>query len=143
MHLTTDPPAVAATRRPLRWQLVAYWLVTGLVVSELLVGGAWDIARLPLVATLVQHLGYPGYFLVLLGTWKILGAAAILVPGRPLLKEWAYAGTVFVYSGAIISHLAAGYARGEIAILAPLLVLSVLSWALRPASRTLVPLLAR
>lgn len=143
MHTTTEPPPLTAERRRFRWQSVVYWLATTGAAAELAVGGAGDIARLSPVATLVLHLGYPRYFLVLLGSWKVLGAAAILVPGRPLLKEWAYAGAVFVYSGAIVSHLAAGYALGEIAILAPLLALTGLSWALRPPGRTLVPLLAR
>jgi len=48
----------------------------------------------------VTHQGYPSYFPVLLGTWKVLGAVALLVPRRPLLKEWAYAGAFFTYTGA-------------------------------------------
>jgi hypothetical protein len=46
----------------------------------------------------------------LFGAWKILGAVALLVPGRALLEEWDYAGAFFVYTGAIVSHLATGYA---------------------------------
>jgi uncharacterized membrane protein YphA (DoxX/SURF4 family) len=40
----------------------------------------------------MAQLGYPIYLLTLLGSWKILGVAAVLVPGFPLLREWAYAG---------------------------------------------------
>jgi hypothetical protein len=83
----------------------------------------------------VAHLGYPSYFLALLGTWKVLGAVALLIPGRGLLKEWAYAGVFFTYTGAIISHAAAGYALSEIPVLVFLIALTVVSWALRPASR--------
>jgi hypothetical protein len=39
---------------------------------------------------------------------KVLGAVALLVPRRPLLKEWAYAGAFFTYTGAIVSHLTTG-----------------------------------
>ena len=137
---TTAPPPVAraAARRRLAW----YWVVTIPVVAEMGVGGIWDIARLPFVSTLVTHLGYPSYFLVLLGTWKVLGAAALAVPRRPLLKEWAYAGAFFTYTGAIVSHLTTGYDRVEVPVLAVLAVTTVLSWALRPASRRLVPVRA-
>ncbi len=87
------------------------------------------------------HLGYPSYFLVLLGTWKVLGAVALLVPGRPLLKEWAYAGAFFTYTGAMVSHLSTGYDLGEVGLLVILTVLTVLSWALCPpaAASALAP----
>jgi hypothetical protein len=68
-------------------------------VAELGGGGVWDIARIPSVDHVVRHLGYPCDFLVLLGAWKVLGAVALLLPCRPLLKEWAYAGIFFVYTG--------------------------------------------
>jgi hypothetical protein len=105
------------------------------VAAELGVGGVWDIARLPFVADVVGHLGYPSYFLVLLGTWKVLGAAALLAPRLPLLKEWAYAGAFFAYTGAIASHLTTGYDLPEVAVLAVMTALTVTSWALRPAAR--------
>jgi hypothetical protein len=65
----------------------------------------------------------------------VLGAFALLIPRRPLLKEWAYAGAFFTYTGAMVSHLTTGYALGEVGLLAVMTVLTVLSWALRPASR--------
>jgi hypothetical protein len=51
-------------------------------------------------------LAYPPYMLAVLGTAKILGAIALVVPKFPRLKEWAYAGFVFDLIGAIWSHLA-------------------------------------
>jgi hypothetical protein len=137
MDTSTEPWAIANRFGSRRWWSVGYWLATILVVGELGVGGIWDIARIPYVHDLVVHLGYPSYFLVLLGTWKVLGAAALLVPRRPLLKEWAYAGAFFSYSGAIVSHLTTGYALGEVGLLAVLTALTVLSWALRPPNRRL------
>ena len=77
--------------------------------------------------------GYPSYFLVLLGTWKVLRVAALLIPRRPLLKEWAYAGAFFTCTGrAIASHLATGYHLGEVRALAILTALTVLPWAPKP-----------
>ena len=118
-----------------RLRAAGYWAATVCVAAELGVGGVWDIARLPFVRDVVAHLGYPSYFLVLLGTWKVLAAAALLVPRRPLLKEWAYAGAFFTYTGAMISHLATGYGLPEVAVLGVLTVLTVTSWTLRPATR--------
>lgn len=135
MNTSARPPGIASRYRFPRWRPAAYWLATAAVVAELGLGGIWDITRIPSVRELVTHLGYPSYFLVLLGAWKVLGAAALLVPRRALLKEWAYAGAFFTYSGAIVSHLATGYALSEVAVLAVMTPLTVLSWALRPPSR--------
>jgi hypothetical protein len=119
----------------MRWRSAGYWLATAVLVTELGLGGVWDIARIPSVRTLTDHLGYPSYFLVLLGTWKVLAAVALLAPRRPLLKEWAYAGAFFTYTGALVSHLATGYDLGEVPVLGILTALTMLSWALRPPSR--------
>lgn len=138
MYTQTEPSAVTSHHGFPRWRPVGYWLATAAVAGELGLGGIWDIARLPFVANLVTHLGYPSYFLVLLGIWKVLGAFALLIPGRPLLKEWAYAGAFFTYTGAIVSHLTTGYALSEVSLLAILTALTMLSWALRPSSRRTV-----
>jgi DoxX-like family len=135
MDSSTEPPTLASRSGSTPWRSVGYWLATLLVAAELGLGGIWDIQPLPMVRDLVTHLGYPTYFLVLLGSWKVLGALALLVPRRALLKEWAYAGAFFVYTGAIVSHLTIGYALGELRLLAVLTALTVLSWALRPPSR--------
>jgi DoxX-like protein len=135
MNTPTEAPGMAGRYRFPRWRPAAYWLATAAVAAELGAGGLWDITRLPSVSDMVTHLGYPSYFLVLLGTWKVLGAAALLVPRRALLKEWAYAGAFLTYTGAIVSHVATGYALSEVGVLVPMTVLTVLSWALRPAGR--------
>ena len=135
----TAPEAAAGRGSSSRWRPVAYWLATAAVAGEMGLGGSWDVARLDVVKTLVTHLGYPTYFLVLLGVWKILGAIVLLIPRSTVLKEWAYAGAFFTYSGAIVSHLTTGYALGELWLLVPLTALTMLSWALRPASRRLRP----
>ena len=67
-----------------------------------------DILRLPPFFGILKHLGYPGYFSVILGVWKVLGSVAVLAPRFPRLKEWAYAGMFFNMTGAAASHLAAG-----------------------------------
>jgi uncharacterized membrane protein YphA (DoxX/SURF4 family) len=111
-----------------------YWLSTGLLGLDFLVGGAFQIARSPQAVQGFAHLGYPAYFLTLLGVWKILGAIALFVPGFPRLKEWAYAGIFFDVTAAVVSVVAVD---GLAPALLPLafVALTLTSWTLRPISR--------
>jgi hypothetical protein len=86
----------------------------------------------------IKQLGYPVYFLTIIGVWKILGVIAILVPKFPLVKEWAYAGFFFLMSGAIFSHIAVGSPIIAFIPSSLLLILSVLSWYFRPADRKII-----
>ncbi|MDQ0064662.1 DoxX family protein [Chryseobacterium lathyri] len=81
------------------------------------------------------NLGYPAYLMMIIGVWKILGVIAILIPKRPLLKEWAYAGFFFVMSGALISHIIVGDTFGRTFPALLLLILVIISWYFRPADR--------
>ena len=88
---------------------------------------------------MLTHLGYPAYFITLLGVGKILGVIVLLIPKFPLLKEWAYAGFFFIMSGAIFSHIATGDAMKEILPSLLLLILIIVSWYFRPANRRIIP----
>ncbi|MDQ0781864.1 DoxX family protein [Chryseobacterium sp. W4I1] len=81
------------------------------------------------------NLGYPAYLMIILGIWKLMGVIAVLIPKRPLLKEWAYAGFFFVMSGALISHIIVGDTFGRTFPALLLLVLVIISWYFRPADR--------
>ena len=121
-----------------RYCIMAYWVTTALIVFELALGGAWDILRVPQVRDLIERLGYPQYFLVILGIWKLLGAVALVIPRFPRLKEWAYAGALFDLTGAVASLLATGLMNaGTIAYPIVMTGIAVASWALRPPSRRL------
>ena len=85
-----------------RW---LYWLSTSVVVFVLASGGVGDVMRIGSVVEGMTQLGYPVYFCVILGLWKLLGAVALSVPGYPLVKEWAYAGALFDFTGAVASHV--------------------------------------
>src|SRR5580658_351005 len=86
------------SRLPERWtemsaKTVAYWTTTILVAAPIGSGGVAQIAQyFANPHGVVPVLGYPLYFFFILGIWKALGAIAILAPGYPRLKEWAYAG---------------------------------------------------
>lgn len=119
-----------------RNRTVVYWLTTAILAIELLAGGAWDVLRLPQVRDVIHRVGYPVYFLVILGVWKILGSIAIIIPRFPLLKEWAYAGVVFSLTGALASNLVSGiHNAGTVVYLVGMMGITAVSWALRPPSR--------
>lgn len=114
---------------------IIYWVATLWLALGMTSTGIVQLLQIKEEVAMMSHLGYPLYFLILLGIWKLLGVVALLIPKFPLLKEWAYAGFFFAMSGAIFSHLAAG--DEAIAYFGPtlLLVLIVISWYFRPADR--------
>ncbi len=117
---------------------VIYAAATALVFLAFLGSGVGYILHARQFSDELRHLGYPPYLLGLLGAWKVLGAVAVVVPGQPRLKEWAYAGMFFDLSGAAASRGFSG--DGAAATLAPLVlaVVVLLLWAFRPTDRTLV-----
>jgi len=119
-------------------KLIVYWIMTILVAFPMSGGVVQIMMYLRNPHGVVPELGYPTYFFAILGFWKVMGAIAILVPGFPRLKEWAYAGIFFDLTGAAASCAAVGgYGVYAFHIVAPLLITGflVVSWALRPDSR--------
>jgi uncharacterized membrane protein YphA (DoxX/SURF4 family) len=129
-----------AKRKKIIYWIATIWLSTGMVATGLvqLSKQQADGAVAPPGVYGIMHLGYPVYFLTILGVWKILGVVALLIPKFPLLKEWAYAGFFFVMSGAIFSHIAVGDAVKENIPSLVLLVLTLISWYFRPAGRKII-----
>jgi hypothetical protein len=113
-----------------------YWVSTALVVLALVLGGLADLAHPRAVVEGMVRIGYPLYSLTLIGLWKVLGGLALVWPGLPRLKEWAYAGVFFAMTGAAVSHAVCGE-TGHVIAPTVLAMLSVVSWALRPESRIL------
>ena len=76
------------------------------------------------VAMVVKQMGYPAYFLPFIGVAKILGGIALLVPGFPRIKEWAYSGLMFDLVAAIYSFICIGLPASDwLAMLLFILVL--------------------
>jgi len=116
---------------------IGYWTATTLLVSAMLSGGLAELTRQPQTIEGMARLGYPAYFILILGFWKVLGSAALLAPGFSRLKEWAYAGIFFNMTGAAVSHAVSGSPAWHIPVTLGFAALAVISWALRPARRTL------
>ncbi|MGH8963845.1 MAG: DoxX family protein [Actinomycetes bacterium] len=115
--------------------MYGYWATTGVIAFVLLTGGAADLMRRPETAAGVVALGYPLYFVSILGAWKLLGVAALLAPRLPRLKEWAYAGAFYNFAGALTSHLVSGSAAFHVFWTGLFSACVLVSWALRPRDR--------
>lgn len=121
-------------------RIVAYWTTTAVLAAECFVGGAMGAMRLQPLKGVMTHLGYPPYFMSILGAWYLSAGLVILAPRLALIKEWAYAGLIFVYTGATASHLWVG--DNAKTLVGPLVFVgfAVASWTLRPQSRRLTPI---
>ena len=119
---------------------IIYWIATLWLALGMLSTGIVQLLKMEEEVDNITKLGYPVYFLTLLGIWKILGVAALLIPKFPLLKEWAYAGFFFAMSGATFSRIASGDSISEIFPSLLLLILTLVSWYFRPADRKVISL---
>jgi hypothetical protein len=117
---------------------IIYWIATVWLALGMTATGIVQLLKMKEETVMMAHLGYPIYFLTILGIWKILGVIAILIPKFPLLKEWAYAGFFFSMSGAVFSHLAIGDGAKELFGPILLIVLTGISWYFRPADRKII-----
>ena len=120
-----------------RVRSVGYWLFTLVIAWEMAAGSIWDLERIEFVRGVFTHLGYPFYLLTIIGIWKLPCAVVLLVPRLPRLKEWAYAGAFFNYSGAAASHLFVGDRANQWAGPFVFALMTLAGWALRPAERRL------
>ncbi len=118
---------------------IIYWIAKVWLSLGMTSTGIVQLMHMEEDVKMMERLGYPLYFLTIIGVWKLLGVIAVLMPGFPLVKEWAYAGFFFVMSGAIFSHMACSDPAVEFFGPSLLIVLTVTSWYFRPASRKLIP----
>ncbi|HMS68237.1 MAG TPA: DoxX family protein [Saprospiraceae bacterium] len=116
---------------------IIYWAATLWLSLGMISTGIVQIIHLDEEVQKMNTLGYPTYFLTIIGVWKLLGVIAVLIPKFPLVKEWAYAGFFFTMTGAILSHFAVGDAAVEYFGSTLLLILTLISWYFRPAERKL------
>jgi uncharacterized membrane protein YphA (DoxX/SURF4 family) len=126
-----NPPAGRAGK-------IIYWVATIWLALAMIASGAQQIFNIGGFVDIMSHLGFPIYFSLILGIWKISGVVALLIPKFPLLKEWAYAGIFFAMSGAVFSHIASGDHLNEIFPALFLLILTVVSWYFRPSDRKFI-----
>ena len=100
-----------------------YWIFTALFAAMMLLSSIPDVMQTEETKAFMAQLGYPPYFTPFIGVAKILGIIAILIPGYPRIKEWAYAGLFFDLIGATYSQIAQfGFMPGTLFMLLPTLL---------------------
>jgi uncharacterized membrane protein YphA (DoxX/SURF4 family) len=116
---------------------IIYWTATVLLAGFMALDSYLYLTHNEKMSEGMASLGYPPYFMVILGVAKALGVLAILVPGAPRLKEWAYAGFTFTFIGAIFSHWSTGQHKEAVMPFVALVIL-VISYLLRPPPRRIL-----
>jgi hypothetical protein len=114
---------------------IIYWIATLWLGLGMTSTGIVQLLHVDTEVAYIVDMGYPLYFLTILGAWKILGTIAVIVPRLPIVKEWAYAGFFFAMSGAVFSHIATHHGFKEMFGPFLLIALTITSWYFRPASR--------
>ena len=107
---------------------IIYWIFTSLFAFLILGSAIPDIFSAQVAVEGFRQIGMPAYLLPFLGIAKLLGVVAILIPGYPRIKEWAYAGLVFDLVGATWSIAASGQAVGNWAFMALPIALGIGSY---------------
>ncbi|MEU6789936.1 DoxX family protein [Nonomuraea angiospora] len=136
----TGEKSTAVARSDWNWgriRPVAFWATTFVIVFELIAGSVWNLVPIEWVEAQLRHLGYPHFFAYILAAWQAGAAIAIIAPGLPLIKEWAYVGAFFLWSSAVVSHLIVGDSLQTWGVPLVFGACAIASWALRPADRRL------
>ena len=126
------------TDKSVKWKKILYWIFTLWMSLGMVSSAIVQLIQMKEEVEMITHLGYPLYFMTIIGVWKILGVIVLLIPGFLLLKEWAYAGFFFVMTGAALSHIFVGDPFGQTFPSLLLLTLTFLSWYFRPTDRRIM-----
>jgi hypothetical protein len=106
-----------------------FWVPTGLLAALVFMSGTFNVTRQPNVLQALEHLGYPAYLATILGVCKLFAGLTLLSGARwPRLTEWAFAGLVFDFAGAFVSHLAMSDTVAQTAPSAVLLTLTTVTY---------------
>lgn len=125
-----ETPSKSPKRKKIIYWIFTLWMSLGMISTAIV-----QLMRNKNEVESFTTLGYPVYLMTIIGVWKIMGVIAVLIPGRPLLKEWAYAGFIFLMSGAMLSHIIVDDPLNKTFPALLLLVLTIISWYTRPAER--------
>src|ERR1035437_10166652 len=86
---------------------ITYWTTTAIIALMMTYSG-YAYLTVEKMAQGFKHLGFPDYFRIELAVAKFIGAALLLLPLSPRVKEWAYAGFTITIVSAFIAHTFSG-----------------------------------
>jgi hypothetical protein len=110
---------------------IIFWVTTIIISVAFFVTGIGNLVPFKHIAQDMAHLGYPSYFLKILGIWKILASVTMLIPKIPKIKEWAYAGMILDLTGAAFSRFATGDALPLVIMPLGIAILVTVNYLLR------------
>jgi len=83
-----------------------FWIGTALTSLWFGTSGICELTTNKIVWDITLKLGYPAYFIYVLGVAKLSGITVLLIPNKLLrLKEWVFAGVFFDIIFAFFSKL--------------------------------------
>jgi len=87
---------------------IFYKISTAIIALAFLTTGIGNLIPFQHIANDMAHLGYPSYFLKILGVWKLFAGLVILLPVSKRFKNFAYVGMMLDLTGAALSRLFVG-----------------------------------
>lgn len=115
---------------------IIFVITTAIIAIIYFITGLGNILPFAHIAQDMAHLGYPTYFLKIIGIWKILAAFVVVIPNIPRIKEWAYAGMIFDLTGAVLSRYFIGDPLPTIIIPLGISVLITINYVIRRSLQT-------
>src|SRR6266536_2208856 len=110
---------------------IIFWVTTTIIAIAYFITGIGNTLPFAHIAQDMAHLGYPAYFLKIIGTWKIIAAIVVVIPNFQRVKEWAYAGMILDLTGAAFSRFAVGDGLQLIIIPIAIAILVTINYILR------------
>lgn len=106
---------------------ITYWVTTIAFVGMMTMSALMQLVQAAPIIESMTKLGLPVRITILLGILKALGALALVFPGYPKIREWAYAGFSFLLIGATYLHFAVGDYEPVTLILLSVLITSYIT----------------
>jgi uncharacterized membrane protein YphA (DoxX/SURF4 family) len=115
---------------------IIFWTITVLISAFFMLSGYMEVTKNPATYPKTISMGYPPYFITLLGIAKLIGAAVFLIPAFRRLREWVFAAfTIDVIFAFVSGYTIQSYADCMKAVIV-FIILMLTYWLLFNIERT-------